>query len=1039
MRNSVTTAVTMLCILLNTKAQTIYYPTGSSQTLKSTAADAALLLQRAILGSHYTTQVYTVMPAKGIIFVYDTTIADNQACKVESNGTDYIKFTAAEDNGLHFGLYKYLHQHGFRFYQPGTVWEIIPNLLSAYKKLDTTYTCNYKYKSWFISGGSNFWIMDKNPAFNWDNYYSENGHNWALYQRRNAMLGGSRFGGHRDDINTGATLATLQNNPCYVANFNGSRQADRQSVPDIFNNSAKELWANAIEQKYTSYTNNIIAHPLLYVRDYRSIRFNYGNIGIEVPDGAKFGNSKDNEICGVRDYPKQSDQHFILANFTAEKILAKYPNKHFQLYAYSGHADVPSSSIIINKNIDIQLIPTVYQMETSTNGIRNRWYNRYTNISEYHYLNLSSWSGETPSLRWDDLKATLQIAKDKKSQGILWEATPAKFGSLPYLLAANNYLTYDISVDSTLHEFCNNMFAGANNTVYKIFKMWGEENTAPNRYKIQLYIKLLSLAVQQTKNEPDAVKERLRELKAYIHYMVLYFNLSGDDQNKSFNKAEKDAALCIYLAKTNKLQLVNSYYLIATIAAKYTGASDFHVKYNVLNGTAYLNGNLPLITAAEIDADFLQDEAKYANQIEQFKLEDANFIKDQFKQANIIPLPVINTKIVYTNGIDNYNNTSFYFVAKAAGNFTIKYTPRFDMPDKGYINFTVEAADKALLVIKDFTIDNNSPAGTLKIDVPLAGVYILTVISKYKSAVDLAITTNGNYFYKYKPFLGNTTESYKDAPTSLPGYFYIPNGIGRIYFNLGNFNGTKYASPDVLNKSFGIKDNYGNLVQLKLASAKDSSLYYLEIPAGAGGSFWQVTSVAQYSLRFVNISNILWYAQRKACTSTNFTAAIINKNGNCFTRLSTTASAANLTWEVNDRGRILKYSNQSTVDLPDYISPNAVITLTNGEGCSFTKALANDEKYLRDKEACASGAAFETPSTSVTPVLYPNPSTGIFNCMKDGSITAADEILIYNIQGTKVAKFKNAKQFNISNVTSGLYFYQMVINGMVYKGKVMKL
>jgi len=35
----------------------------------------------------------------------------------------------------------------------------------------------------------------------------------------------------------------------------------------------------------------------------------------------------------------------------------------------------------------------------------------------------------------------------------MWEASPAKFGSLPVLLAANNYLKDGQEVDSTLHEF----------------------------------------------------------------------------------------------------------------------------------------------------------------------------------------------------------------------------------------------------------------------------------------------------------------------------------------------------------------------------------------------------------------------------------------------------------------------------------------------------------------------------------------------------------------------------------------------------------
>jgi Secretion system C-terminal sorting domain len=230
------------------------------------------------------------------------------------------------------------------------------------------------------------------------------------------------------------------------------------------------------------------------------------------------------------------------------------------------------------------------------------------------------------------------------------------------------------------------------------------------------------------------------------------------------------------------------------------------------------------------------------------------------------------------------------------------------------------------------------------------------------------------------------------------------------------------------------------LVQLHLVSPKDSSLFYLEIPEGAAGNFWQVTTMAQYSLQFVNISNVLWYAQRKVCTVAYFSATVINKSGNCFTRLTTTASAANLNWEVNDMGRILKYNNQSVVDLPDYISPNALITLTSSTGCVFSSQLNNNKEYLRAKEACVSGAAMANIETSaVTPLMYPNPSTGVFKCMQKGNIAIADEIVIYNTQGNHVCSFKNTSQFNISNATAGLYLYRMIINGEVFKGKLVKL
>jgi len=553
---------------------------------------------------------------------------------------------------------------------------------------------------------------------------------------------------------------------------------------------------------------------------------------------------------------------------------------------------------------------------------------------------------------------------------------------------------------------------------------------------MQLYVQLLNTAVQQTQNAPVIVTERIRELKAYLHYMVLYFDLARDEEQK-VEKTDKDAEKCIYIARTNKLQLVNSYYLISSIVSKYPATSDFYKQYNIFNGTAYQNGNLGLITGEEIDNNFSEDVSKYSNQIENFKLEDATDIKTRFAPANIAPIAKINTKIIYTNGANYYNKASFNIIAPSAGSFTIQYTPRFDMPGKGYINFVVEASDEVLKIIKDFTLDNSSKAGTIKIDLPKAGNYVLTIVSKYKSAVDLSITTNGNYFYKNGAFLGNKTESYSADLSSLPGYFYIPEGISKVYFFIGNsFSGGKYASAEAIGKTFLIKDNNGKLVQPHFVTPKDSSLFYLEIPQGAAGNFWQATIMAQYNLQFVNISNVLWYAGRISCSSVNFTAAMVNKNGNCLTRLST-VSTGNLNWEVNDIGRIFKYSNQAVVDLPDYISPNAIVTLTTGTNCSFTKRLSDVEGYLRAKEACAGGGAVAI--ISAAPVMYPNPSAGIYSCMQNGNITTADEIAIYNTMGTQVGNYKNVKQFNISNVTAGLYVYRMVMKGEVYKGKLIKL
>jgi hypothetical protein len=1028
---------------LFTNAQTIGYPVQSSTLLKSTAGDVAMLLQKAIPGSHFTTTTYSAIPQSGFIFIYDSTLTGSQACKVESDGSTFIKFTAAEDNGMCFGVYQYLQQLGFHFYLPGSIWETIPALSTPYLKTDSIYNFSFKYNGWFISGGYNQWIMDKNYNAGWGSYTGINGYNWSLYQRHNGMTGQYSFSGHNSNIITGSNIATWQNNPCYIASYNNSRSVNSMSVPDVNNTFAKDLWASTIEQKYTAYRNSVLSNPAVLINQYRSLNTSNYNLGIEVSDGAQWGNSNDNAGCSNVVYAKESDQSITLANHTAQKIGAKYPNVRFQLYAYSTHADIPSQNLAINEKLDIQLVPEVYQNLTSTNGLRNRWYNRTKNISEYNYLNLSGWSGETPSLSLEALKATLQIAKDKKSQGLIWEASPAKFASLPFLLAVNNNMNNNISVDSTLITFCNAMFSGAGKSVYKLLQLWTDKQKlaggVSNLYKMPLYFKLLNEAEQQIIHEPEIVKERLRELKAYLHYMALYYDLAAEQGTNA--KMQKAAALCMYMAKTNRMQLVNSYYLILTISKNFGTDSDFYLKYNVINGIAYLNGNLPLITAAEIDNDFRNDLVKFSNTIKNYQFESTDIIAGSLDAAGLKIPKEINVQLDYTNGMDFYNRAEFSIIAPAAGSFTINYNPVFEMAEKGYINLTVESSDKVLDVITDFSIDRDDKAGSIVIKLPSAGNYKLTVSSKYKSKVKLNIIANKNIFYKSGIFFGKTTEVYH-SDKDRPGYLYIPNGIDKLYFSItnGNAGGNGYRTEAQINSAFSFQDNYGNILKARFVTPNDSALFYIDITRESVGKFCRIIKrTHQYNLVFANVNNFLWYAEPKPmpCTSAGFSVDVVNKNGNCVTQLTANSKTGLFNWEITDMGQTYTFKNQRIVELPENTTPDAKITLSNGPDCEMTKKIGDDEKFVSAKQRC-SGKNTVTEIT-VAPVVYPNPSTGIFKLMQTGTELVASQVFIANALGNQVAVFSNTSQFNISKLPAGMYWCKIVINNKEFSAKLVKL
>ena len=116
------------------------------------------------------------------------------------------------------------------------------------------------------------------------------------------MTGAYRFDGHRGDIFDTEYFSTLKANPCYVACNNGIRLINSQSVPDINNTNAEEYWASAIRERYTRYTNAILSNPSLYANYYYNFNFNQGLLGIEGPDGGKWGNSNDKLGCAAGNF-----------------------------------------------------------------------------------------------------------------------------------------------------------------------------------------------------------------------------------------------------------------------------------------------------------------------------------------------------------------------------------------------------------------------------------------------------------------------------------------------------------------------------------------------------------------------------------------------------------------------------------------------------------------------------------------------------------------------------------------------------------------
>jgi hypothetical protein len=1040
--------IVALTCALSAHAQTIWYPQHSSDLLKSTAHDVAVNFNKAIPGVNFTVQEYNgAAPAQGVVFRYDSTITSNGSCRIQSDGTSYIRFTARQDNGLNVGIYAYLQELGFRFYLPGTLWEKIPSLTSAFRLKDTVVKVGYKYNTWFISGGYSRWAMDNDQGYNWDVYTGKNGHEWAKYQRRNIMTGEYRFNGHRGDIYSGSYLQKLNQDKCLIAAHNGERIAGIQSVPDINSTVAKDLWAKEIESKYVNHRSVVFNNNIVHKNLYRNFDFANGLIGVEVADGARWGNSASPNNCNAgnwngQPYPSETDQQFLLVNHTAEKINNAVPQKSFQCYAYDAHASVPSANINLKNNLDVQVVATAFQLESSAKGLLNRWYGRHANISEYHYLNIPQWGGETPVTSFNDLKQTIKRIKSKQGQGLVVESSPAKFTALPILFALNDELLRNASADSSLSAFAKDMFTqNSSQHVLRLFQLWGNEQVytlgdyfKDNKFKLPLYfgmVKQIEIAAASD-GATTVVQQRIIELKSYLHYMRLYYEFVSDNRSYA-DKVAKAEELCFYLARIAKLQVVNSYYLIQDVLFKYPQDHQIWRKFNTQTGSVYLNGGVQEITSAEIEQLFSGGYELYSPLVQSYKINSAHEIINRLNTSNIQPLEKIKVKIGYTNGKDYSNRTEMYVYAARKGKFNISCIPEFTLSGKGFVNITVESSEDPLLIVKDVTITPQSSLEKIEVMLPESGFYKLTILSKYKTNTNIVVETGGNVFYRNGPFYGNMVENYRQDLTSLPRFFYVPENCNRIYFSVNNACETvsNCISAADAQSAFSIKDQHGDRPTIR-RSSKDASLFYFDVTDATGG-FFQVNTMREYRLCFTNIANVQVYGIEKNCPTLPISASLVRQGDECLTMLRSSQNASDLKWEIYDAGRWTFRSGVNEIVVP-LLSSNAIINV-KGKFCSATKRLGDLSNYSINLVNCSSGAAVSEGQVQV----YPNPSSGIFNFKSNGAVSSFDEIIVSDSRGVRIKTFANVSAIDLTFCPAGIYFFVARVGKATYRGKLLKI
>ena len=95
--------------------------------------------------------------------------------------------------------------------------------------------------------------------------------------------------------------------------------------------------------------------------------------------------------------------------------------------------------------------------------------------------------------------------------------------------------------------------------------------------------------------------------------------------------------------------------------------------------------------------------------------------------------------------------------------------------------------------------------------------------------------------------------------------------------------------------------------------------------------------------------------------------------------------------------------------------------------------ISNIEIYAEQKPEAAS-----LPASQQSFVVYPNPSSGIFNFKKDNTPIIFYKINIYDALGKIITTSSNTSSVNLSAMPGGIYFFSGENPDEIIKGKLIK-
>ncbi|MCO5233749.1 MAG: DUF4838 domain-containing protein [Chitinophagales bacterium] len=407
-----------------------------------------------------------------------------------------------------------------------------------------------------------------------------------------------------------------------------------------------------------------------------------------------------------------SNQVFYLANIIAKGIKNIFPNKTLGLYAYYFHADVPSFPL--EDNILVLVAPQGFQdFYSAPLGLLNAWYDRHKNIGVRGYLAIPQWKAEQPRVYKDYFFNEVLFAANINSKFVEYETGTSLntilFSTLLSKISKNPSLTWEEVFD----KFLNDCFPSSKIPMERLFNRWFNEAWIKGGDEILYSLYDINEASKLTKNRHEL--QRIRDLKAYVNYLIIY-------EDFSLNKNNKAAVIKLfdYLYNSSNRNIVNVYALTRLLEKYYNNYDGLKEKYiykkiEDKKWIQYLSDN-------DIDKLFEENIRKFTPiKSNYLTIDDINDIFNQYHE-NIQYIKDFSMSLRYRDNLYFYNLSN-----------TIKIKPTYSAKDSKTI-ISIESVGSSNIFFSQKFLDNNEE---WEVNIPKNTIYKIS--QKRVSSCDVSL------------------------------------------------------------------------------------------------------------------------------------------------------------------------------------------------------------------------------------------------------------------------------------------------------------